>query len=243
VIDRNQIEEILMMRRTLLAIGAVLIPGAARAQGATPPMTDAIGWPFRETIDSVAATAGIASLRDRPLPPSVRREIRAYVGFGLVWPQHAVRLWEDADGAHGWFGLWWEGPRLDYEIAGGTEADYVEARQEQLAWVRQMRDFAAKHGCRKLRTRPDYETCTLPPRGVRWAEVLARLDSLGVARLPQQRDRLGIDGVTLVVEYRDAAGFRAYSYSCPRADAEDTHERMAAAIMDAITDLSPLAHR
>jgi hypothetical protein len=229
----------LMLRRTLLAIGGVLIPGAACAQGSTPPMMDAIEPDFREAIDSIAATNGIASLRDRPLPPGFRREIRAYFGWGLIHPQPAVRLWEDADGAHGWFGFWWQGS--DYEIPGVIEADYVKARQKKLASVRQLRDFYAKLGCRAFRARPDYETCTLPLRGVRWAEVLARLDSLGVARLPQQRERFGLDGFFMVVEYRDTAGHRSYSYWSPRDDAEDNHERMAAAIMDVITGLQCLS--
>lgn len=60
--------------------------------------------------------------------------------------------------------------------------------------------------------------------------------SLGVARLPHPRDRLGLDGVTLVVEHRDTAGYRSYSYWSPRADARDAHER-AAAIMESIMRL------
>lgn len=218
-------------------VATILIPGAACAQTAGPPMADSVGAVFRSVIDSVAATAGLASLRDQELPRGVRREVRLYVGFGLAHPQQAVRVWEDAGGVHGWLGLWWPGTRLTYRISGGTEADYVQARQEHATWVAEVRDLAAESGCTEFRARPDYETCTLPGRGIQWADVLAHLDGLGVARLPHPRDRLGLDGVTLVVEHRDTAGYRSYSYWSPRTDARDAHERAAAAIMESIMRL------
>ena len=101
-----------------------------------------------------------------------------------------------------------------------------------------MRESAKKYGCRDLHRSPGYEMCTLPAEGVDWAGVIRNLDSLGIARLPQQRaDLLGNDGVTLVVEYRDAAGYRAYDYWMPRIDAEDASERAAARIMESIQAL------
>ena len=221
-----------------LAITALLIPAAARAQVGTSSDADSIGSVFRAVVDSVASVAGFASLRDGKLPPGVRREVRTYVGFGLGYPQQTTRLSEDSNGAHGWLGLWWPGTRLDYEIPGGTERDYAEARQEQAGWVAQVRDGATRRGCTGFRARPDYETCTLPDQRVDWTATLGRLDSLGIARLPQQRsDLLGFDGVTLLVEYRDAHGYRAYFYWMPRAEAQDSNERAAAKIMETILAL------
>ena len=217
---------------------ALLIPSVGRAQTAGSPSSDSIGSVFRAVIDSVGTAAGLASLRDRALPPGLQREVRAYIGFGLGYPQTAARLWEASGEAHGWFGLWWPGTQLTYEIANGTEADYAEARREQATWVTRVRELAARLGCTEFRARPDYETCTLPTEHVDWADALARLDSLGIARLPQEQDRLGFDGVTLVVEYRDAAGYRAYSYWTPRVEADDPNERAAAAIMQAIAGLA-----
>lgn len=221
-----------------LAIAAILIPAAARAQLDTSLDADSIDPVFRAVIDSVSAVAGYGSLRDGKLPPGTLREVRTYIGFGLGFPQQATRLWEDSNGARGWLGLWWPGTRLDYTIPGGTEADYADARQEQADWTALVRDGATKRGCVQFHTRPDYETCTLPSHGVDWAATLGRLDSLGIATLPQQRsDLLGLDGVTLLVEYRDRHGYRAYYYWTPRAEARDPNERAAAKIMETILAL------
>lgn len=226
----------LIPRWGLIAAAAILIPAAASAQNATP-VADSIGSTFRNTIDSVATAADMSSLRNRELPDGVRREIRIYIGFGLGFPQRVARLWEDARGAQGWLGLWWPGTRLTYRIANGTEADYAAARQERTSWVAAVRDFAAELGCTDFRARPSYELCTLPAQHVAWSDVLARLDRLGIGQLPHLRDRIGFDGVTLVVEYRDRDGYRAYSYWAPRLNSTDSHERSAAAIMEAITRL------
>jgi hypothetical protein len=222
-----------------LAITALLIPVAARAQLDTSLDADSIDPVFRAVIDSVSAVAGYGSLRDGKLPPGVRREVRTYIGFGLGFPQQATRLWEDSNRAHGWLGLWWPGTRLDFTIPGGTEADYADARQEQANWTALVRDGATKRGCVELHARPDYETCTLPSRAVDWTTTLGRLDSLGIATLPQQQrgDLLGLDGVTLLVEYRDGHGYRAYYYWTPRAEAQDPNERAAARIMETILAL------
>jgi hypothetical protein len=68
--------------------------------------------------------------------------------------------------------------------------------------------------------------------------AVAGYGSLRDATLPQQRsDLLGLDGVTLLVEYRDGRGYRAYYYWTPRAEAQDANERAAAKIMETILAL------
>ncbi len=231
-----------MRRAFVLAIAALLISVGARAQSDTSSDADSIGPVFRGVIDSVAAVAGYGSLRDGGLSSGTRREVRVYIGFGLGYPQEAARLWEDSRSAHGWLGLWWPGTRLDYTVPDGTAEDYAEARKERSEWVALVRESAKKSGCREFHRQPGYEMCTFPAERVDWAAVLRNLDSLGITRLPQQRaDLLGLDGVTLVVEYRDAAGYRAYYYWTPRVDAEDANERAAARIMESIKALFHLA--
>src|SRR5690606_9536160 len=118
--------------------------------------------------------------------------------------------------------------------------DYAEARKERSEWVALVREHAKKSGCREFHRKAGYETCTLPAERVDWAAMLENLDSLGIARLPQQRaDLLGLDGVTLVVEYRGVAGYRAYYYWTPRIDAEDANDRAAARIMESVQALFP----
>jgi hypothetical protein len=214
-----------------ISITALLLPLTVRAQGGSPP-TDPIGPVFRSVIDSIASTAGLASLRDTPLPANASREIRAYVGFGLGAIEQVVRLWEDGEGVHGWHGLSWPGVRLPYHIANGSEADHEAARRDFAGWVEQIRQIADSLGCEHLRQRPHHEVCTMSPLpATQWAAALGRLDSLGIGRLPHPADRLGLDGVTLVVEVRDRSGYRSYSYWTPRDDAADPDERAAAAIM------------
>jgi hypothetical protein len=225
--------------RLIRALAAVffLTPLACRAQAAGSPPRDSTDRVFRDVIDSVASTAALASLRDAALPPGVRREVRAYVGFGLMSVQQILRIRDEEDGVSGWLGLWWPGERLPYQIPDATEAQYAAARQARAAQVARLRERIADLGCTEFHARTDYETCTLPTPGIAWASVLARLDDLGVARLPQQPEQYGLDGVTLVIEYRDGSGYRAYSYWTPSHDVENVNERAAAAIMDLIGQL------
>lgn len=222
-------------RTSVLAIATLLIPAVVGAQADTSSDVDSIGPVFRGTIDSVAAVAGHGSLRDRQLTRGTLRELRVNVGFGLGFPQEAARIWEDSKGAHGWLGLWWPGTQLHYSIPDGSKEDYSKARKDFAEWVALVREDARKSGCKAFHKRPAFETCTLPSKRVDWAAVLQHLDSLGIARLSQQRaDRLGFDGVTTIVEYRDAGGYHAYSYHNPRVEAEDPNERAAARIMESI---------
>jgi hypothetical protein len=220
-----------------MLITTLLLPPTVRAQESPAPI-DPIGSVFRSVIDSIASTAGLASLRDSPLPPGVSREIRAYIGFGLGAIDQAVRLWEDGEAVHGWLGLSWPGVRLPYRIANGSAADHEVAEREFASWVAQIRQIADSVGCEDLRQRPHHEVCTMPPlQTTRWVAGLGRLDSLGIGRLPHPVGRLGLDGVTLVVEVRDPSGFRSYSYWTPRDDAPDPNERAAAAIMGELVRL------
>lgn len=133
-----------------------------------------------------------------------------YVGFGLLFPQDAARLWEDSSGAHGWLGIWWPGTMLGHQALEGGGVDSAEVMQKHAALMAQIREDAKRLGCIGFRPRPDYQICTLPARGADWAAARARLDSLGVARLPQQpASRIGGDGFALLVEYRDTTGYRA----------------------------------
>ena len=199
--------------------------------------TDSAETPFHEVVDAVAATAGLPRLRDTPLPPGVRREVRAYIGFGPVYPQDVVRLWEDRAGTHGWRGRWWPGVQVPYPMAERTASDSAAAQRRQAAWVDGIRKFASGRGCTDLRSRDDYEVCTLPTARVDWGATLARLDSLGVGRLARPGNRGGEDGVSLVVEYRDAGGYRAYSYWSPSAAAVNADERAASEIMELLSGL------
>jgi hypothetical protein len=225
-------------RSAALAIAAFLISAAARAQAGSSSDVDSIASGFRAWVDPVAAAAGFGSLHDGGLPPGVRREVRAYVGFGLGFPQDAARIWEDSSGAHGWLGVWWPGTRLEHEVIQGAGADSTELMQENAAWVAQVRKDAKRLGCIEFRARADRQICTLPAKGADWAVALASLDSLGVARIPQQpAGRFGGDGFVLLVEYRDTTGYRAYCYWMPSAESSDPDERAAAKILDVLAVL------
>ena len=214
-----------MGKFSFLVVTLALAPGC-NSQGDSVSI-DTSAPTYAWVTDSVAATAGFPSLSSEPLPSGVRRELRAYIGFGLAPLHYVYRIWEDQHGVHGWAGHWWQGVRVRYR-SENPEADTVHAAWLADGW----RQDAARLGCIDLRARPDYETCTLPTPQVDWHDILDTLDRLRIARLPPPRDRGGMDGITLVVEHRQGRRYRAYSYWTPSDSSSDRNERAAAAIMD-----------
>ena len=79
------------MQLALLPVLALPLRSADGQPGSSAA-ADPIGPVFRAVIDSVASTAGLASLRDAALPSGTAREIRAYLGFGLGGIHQAVRI-------------------------------------------------------------------------------------------------------------------------------------------------------
>ena len=99
-----------------------------------------------------------------------------------------------------------------------------------------LRDF----GCATFLNDDGYEFCKATlTRSQLWSSVLASLDSLHITTLPDESEvlppgRIGLDGVTIVVEVLAGSEYRTYSYWSPRANAPQPEVRQAAALLDAI---------
>jgi hypothetical protein len=213
-------------RRCLLLMLSVTAAVSAQERGkAYDP-----GQPkFAYRLDEVAHAAGLQPLRDLT-GPEPRREIRLWEGFGLFAPEELVRIVQDSGGVRGSHLFWWPPNDPESETAADRDTNLI-SNAELFASLRK------GYGCGRFRRTPEYEMCEATlPRGQTWAGILAQLDSLGVAALPDQSQLdppggIGLDGFTLVVEIRDHGHYRAYSYWSPVPDAPQPQVRTAAAIV------------
>lgn len=72
-------------------------------------------------------------------------------------------------------------------------------------------------------------------RRVAWAQLLARLDTLGIDSIPSQgRQEHGVDGWGIIVELRTPARYRAYFYYMPDSMSADSGERASARVAEAV---------
>jgi hypothetical protein len=98
-------------------------------------------------------------------------------------------------------------------------------------------------GCSSFLERAEYELCEVTlAQGQSWPSILASLDSLDIEILPDEATvippgRIGLDGVTMVVEVLAGSQYRTYSYWSPKANAPQPEVRRAAAILDAVSDI------
>lgn len=219
-------------RRATMLTAIALLSACRGPSGGFADSTAA--WFVRVIADSVSATAGLPALAHTNLPAGTRRELRAYIGFGLTVTHEMYRIWQDDEGVHGWAGLWWDGERP----RSRSEAGIIQDQENQRAYVASLREYVSRRGCVDVRQLPAFETCTMPTAHVDWRATLRSLDDLGVARLGAPRSPEGTDGTTLLVEHRDRRRYRAYSYWTPSDSAADPNERAASAIMDLLQNLS-----
>jgi hypothetical protein len=208
--------------RRLIAAGALGAVGVARA-GAQAAAARVDATPFLlSTTDAAAAAAGLPLLRTAPLARG-RRELRLWVGFGITSPQYLLRL--RVGGAA--------------SPAGTLVLHYPNDDSTLVAAVRG--ELAGR--CAAVRARADTETCVARfARPVAWPAVARQLDSLGAWTLPDEsalppRGAAVFDGVSLVVEARDGAAYRAYQYGNPHGWRRPEAER-AAAIIDLVDVLT-----
>lgn len=180
---------------------------------------DTVRGVFRETISHVASVAGWKDLRT---DDDVVREIRVYQGFGIAIPNSVFRLWEGADGrAHAQMGYFWAPPNSG---AGEDGGDYDRE-------VRALMDTA--YACTDFRRSAEENVC-LSRGGLTESEdasLAAALWALGLQELrTPSRASLGLDGWTVVVEYRSRREYRSVSVWQPSASSEDAAVRLVARV-------------
>lgn len=215
----------MVVRGTLLLALALAAPRGVLAQDKP---RDVLG----EVVDSVARVAGWPSLEHAPKIPAADLEIRAYIGFGIVAPEHLVRVRRHGNVTEGQLLLYWHGARSLFFSPDST----IEAQNRK--WVARVRAEARTRGCADIRRTPTFEACVVTPRNpVNWVAALSELQSAGITRLSQPQGGGGVDGTTLFVEVREGDRYRRYSYWTPSAKAAGADERAASRIMDALLAL------
>lgn len=192
--------------------------------------TDTIEPRFSYRLDEVAAAAGILPLRAPEGLAGALREVRLWAGFGMYSPEHLLRVIESASGVHGVHLFWWTPNQHEDELAFDRDSTRISNRELY-------EHLRAAYQCGPRRRQGDYEFCTsVTPGAGTWVQMLGRLDSLGVTTLPDAASLTppgltGFDGTSLVVEVRDSARYRTYSYWEPEEAADQVEIRRAAAIL------------
>ncbi len=203
--------------RKLLAIVLLLVqPIAFAAEG-----TD--NSPFLlQFTHAASAAAGIGRLQDTPLPDG-RREIRVWMGFGVLRVGSMLRLQVRSSGG------------VRGSVLVHYENDLSDLEPEDAADFRR----GVRLRCRNFKEGTESNTCEATYlRTPNWRSVYKKLTGLGIATLPDESSlpppELEVtDGSAMVVEIRDDAHYRAYEYSNPWAR-KGPEAAAAEAIMQAV---------
>lgn len=211
------------MKRTAALLLLLLLSTGVGA--AVPDATPAPKWeaPFLLRFTSGPAQAsGLGLLKDRDLVTG-EREVRVWIGFGLMLPEHMLRFRVSSSG----------------DISGESFVYYPE----DLSYL-DPRDASAfrrkvKSRCTNFKTGAEVVICTATyKKAPDWHAIYKQLVGLGLLELPDQstlpRPSTVLDGVAMVVEIKSGASYRAYEYSNPRFRTEP--EAMnASQIMDVVS--------
>jgi hypothetical protein len=180
-------------------------------------------------IDEIGRVLGVKPIHAGSALPRGHREVQIWVGFGLIEPETFTRIHTDGASVRGSKIFWWSGTKDRAAEANADRDPNLISNGELYANLRQTA------GCGPRRRRGEYELCTatLAP-GQSWQGILQSLDSLGIDALPNGT-AMGLDGWSIVVEVRDGASYRTYSYWVPEATAPEPEVRRAAAIVDLVS--------
>lgn len=189
------------MRQSLIATALSAFAAFAASASVVPPTEQPYLLQF---VDDVADAAGLQSLPEVPMLPGAS-EVRIWTGFGVASPEHLVILKIHADGTR-------TGRALSYVRIPEDDDDTTFQR-----WRKE---------CVSTSTRKGIVICD--PRAAHqmdWSIVVEEAHRLGVAslrdesQLPGTRSRIK-DGMSMVVEVREADAYRAYAYANPHLRSE-----------------------
>jgi hypothetical protein len=213
------------------------VPLLILAVGAAAQSNDSVAHaPHHGLAGFIAPFEAANGLPDLELGPHARgeREIRVWIGFGLVWPLNLYRLVERNGKVTGEYIRAWErgGPR-----EGPDSTDFAALMR-----------YDERGRCSSFRRGPLAESCvanfvSAPP----WAKIWREIDTLGVFTLPDAstlKGEVGVfDGWGMVVETWDGAAYRIWSYANPWAQPwpEATRAVKIAAAFDQTGPLKPSA--
>ena len=212
---------------TVLLLGFPLVPASIGAQQVASPFPV-----FAEHIDAISHRMGLPSLREDGALGRSEWELRVWlIGHSFL------RIAAADTGVEGRRVIYWEAHR---PLPEETPAEWDTVRLlDALTRERMVRNY----GCPRVREDRGWEFCevSLLPAQT-WADAWEQLDSLGIRSLPDENDlapppRKGLDGVGLVVEFRNPAAYRTYSYWMPLADSPHPEVRHANGIMRLVNRL------
>jgi hypothetical protein len=151
----------------------------------------------------VASTAGIGSL-ENSLVPEGSSEIRVWIGFGVVVPDHLLRLVIDRDG------------EVEGNVFRHFPSDTSYMQEYEAEFHRELMT-----GCTDLRRGKESAVCTATFRDQPdWLALYGNLVDLDILTLPDESElpkpqHRVKDGIAMVVEIRSGSDYRAYGYSNP----------------------------
>jgi hypothetical protein len=219
------------LRAVYAGILSIVCGAAAREARA---QTDSIGRIFRDVLVEVAEAGELPRLDSTALLGGVHREIRIY-DIGVGQPYRVVRLIQHTHGVDGQFGVFWPVARPRDTRSSPYERRLSREERAFDATVRAWADTA--YDCRAIKQSRLMNVCWLAPQPGRvvWAQLLARLDSLGVDSVPSPaRPKIVIDGWISLVEVRTPLGYRSYFYCVSDSTSANAGERASARIETAV---------
>jgi hypothetical protein len=177
-------------------------------------------------IDEIGRIVGVQPLHAGSELPSGHREVQIWVGFGLIEPETFTRIHTDGTSVRGSKIFWWSRATDRAAEANADRDPNLISNGELHANLRKTA------GCGPRRRRGQYEMCAATlAAGQSWQGILQSLDSLGIDAL-SNGTAMGLDGWSVVVEVRDGASYRTYSYWMPEATAPEPEVRRAAGIVE-----------
>lgn len=198
-------------------------PGIQVAYADTPKLVSQI---FLPSVLVPAESAHLQPLKDITLQPN-EREVRIWIGFGVLSQMELVRLRLDSTGQiHGEAIFSYERPP---NSPSSDDGDYYYSELNKK--------------CKAIGSSGDWQSCQpISSIGTDWPTVYHSMLALNLWDLPDDSElprssTLITDGVAMLVELRDGANYRAYSYSNPGTNNAPEAEK-AAKIMGIADHLS-----
>ena len=202
-----------------------IIPSAAPSHS-RPSLQPSIREPHFPSMDEVVASAGLRPLKDTPLR-SGNRELRIWFGGGFAWPQDLFRFQIKNGVVEGQWIRYWS-VAIDEDMPPEV-ADFGAVVKYNLAGR-----------CDAIRTLDRTAVCIARfTKRPDWNALLGKIESEGVWTLPDSKDLpkeqlpngmqvIVNDGYEMIVEARDGANYRSYTYNNPESKKQDAAKHAAA---------------
>lgn len=192
--------------KIILSLLILLIAGCSTNKALQPIYINDETDSFVEFTDDKALSANLAPLRKKALIPGTK-EIRVWVGFGIVSPEDLLVLKIDQDERVTGQRIW------VYKVEPENWKDEPEALEEYLDGI--------YYRCNIINKYQNIESCEVKnSEFYDWSKIYSRLLNLDIWTLPDESklpkpEVIVLDGFSVVVELSDGVNYRAYSYSNP----------------------------